>query len=452
MATLFKWLKDCFTNFVFGQPETLIDVIQDQKNALSPEVRRDLIKSIVDNQPERFIQDLNAEQNHVPLSLKEELMANLIPTTTEPIKMPEVVHTGQLIPLDQFKPKILKVRQITLPTPPAKNWKHVFDGVLQQLLLKRFIELSRQRLHEHLQCQSNQDQVIHTGRLIPSDQFKTIHINRYLNKKKSRNVVQRDWTRSFDRVMHQLLFKHFIQIQRYDLFEHARCLNNGDHAHQIVHTGKIIPSGQFTYKRWNRCFKMPPTVKPSLRDWTRSFDRVMEQLKFKRFIQIRLIEQMEHQLCQMYPANRADQCGTLIPSDQFKYRSRPIHHTPKTDYPQMYVLDWCRSIERELEHYNLKTFIQMKRNELKYLTERFPMIPSDQLIPISTTIHPKPIELSKPDVNWKRRFDHTVEQLNLKHFIQIEREKLQSRSPSPSPSPSSSPFLIPSSNELMEDL
>lgn len=78
MSFMFKWLKDCYNYYILGQiaPE-LISKINDETTLISQEVKRDLIASIMTNNPTQLVDQINDEKNAIPPHIKEALLQKL---------------------------------------------------------------------------------------------------------------------------------------------------------------------------------------------------------------------------------------------------------------------------------------------------------------------------------------------------------------------------------------
>jgi len=125
-----------------------------------------------------------------------------------------------------------------------KNWRKSFNLVLNQLRFKKFIQdkieeaaqykedIYIRNVHEIMNSEfkhnlvvheiknlnkSMDDEVIHTGKIIPSEQFVPVERPRYYNLDinfRSYCSMMKNWNKSFDLVLNQLKFKQFIKEKR----------------------------------------------------------------------------------------------------------------------------------------------------------------------------------------------------------------------------------------------
>ena len=71
----FKWFKDSLNYYIFGRmKDQLINKITEEKN-ISTNIKTNLIKSIMENKPKQFIEQLSDDQ--IPESLKQSIVVCL---------------------------------------------------------------------------------------------------------------------------------------------------------------------------------------------------------------------------------------------------------------------------------------------------------------------------------------------------------------------------------------
>jgi hypothetical protein len=80
------WVKN-YVMYLFGtNQDVLIDKINDDQNNISPEVKHDLIKSIVHNDPTHFVEQISDENNHISENVKKDLLSYVrTPSPDEPL-------------------------------------------------------------------------------------------------------------------------------------------------------------------------------------------------------------------------------------------------------------------------------------------------------------------------------------------------------------------------------
>lgn len=99
----FKWFKDSLNYYIFGQVKNqLIDKIIEEKN-VSDDTKDNLIKSIINNKPKQFIEQLSDTQ--IPESLKHSLMSCLNQSVQE--TLPDV--DDECIYINNFYPEDFSV-------------------------------------------------------------------------------------------------------------------------------------------------------------------------------------------------------------------------------------------------------------------------------------------------------------------------------------------------------
>jgi hypothetical protein len=332
MGSIFKWIKECFNYYIFQDiGQELINQINQSDSQVSSSVKQDLIASIMMNKPEDFQEHIK----NTPSELQDNLMNRLMRASQmysspiekyndstdykfkfdrviEQLKLDQnersmkqehrrfmdamkkpsnrVIHTGQIIPSDQFLP--VHVKPIHLHDPvvefPHKDWHRSFNRVLKQLKFKQFIKVCRYNKMEHHRCLEAQkhpeDNMIHTGQIIPSGQFNPPMSTIYWYDLEVK-PTPRNWRKVFNRVLEQFKLKHFIKVCRYQKKEHHRCLETQKHLDkQVIHTGKIIPSGQFKPISTPISCKPLPVPTPHQLDLDRLYNRCIESLKLKNHI------------------------------------------------------------------------------------------------------------------------------------------------------------------------
>jgi hypothetical protein len=212
----------------------------------------------------------------------------------------QIIHTGKLIPSGQFKPISAVIPHKVLDIlPPLETEEGYLKRLIERYNFRLFREAQRFQCQEHERClkdrKNPEEQVIHTGKLIPSGQFKPIHTS--ISHKTLIIPPVTVPTASFvKRLVERYKLRRFIETQRSRIRaqqqflkdEHQRCLDaQKDPTAQVIHTGKLIPSGQFKPVEseiiYTHFFR--PSDPP--RDWKRAYGRVMSQFKLKCFIQER---------------------------------------------------------------------------------------------------------------------------------------------------------------------
>lgn len=222
MFSLFKWIRECFNYYIFGQlaPE-MIAKINDEKNNITQDVKDNLIASIMQNNPEKLIEQINDEKNALPVALKQDLMASIMIS-----KLPEPEYERPIYP------------------------------------------------------EMNPEEVIHTGKIIPSEQFKPVHRQYYSMVWRKPAEYHLDWHREIKRMVERFRLRQFIRDRR-TMIAYENEVGNTQ-----IYISKIIPSGQYNPKPATH-FSTPvrPFVQPfPVLDWHRDVQRVLAHWRLKRHI------------------------------------------------------------------------------------------------------------------------------------------------------------------------
>jgi hypothetical protein len=221
MFSIFKWIRECFNYYIFGQmAPVMIAKINDEKNNIAQDVKENLIASIMQNNPAKLIEQINDEKNALPVELKQDLMASIMIS-----KMPPPEYEMPIYP------------------------------------------------------EMNPEEVIHTGKIIPSDQFKPVTRHYYSMVWRKPVVYQLDWHREIKRIAEHFQLRQFIRVRRAQIAEERD-------AYKQIYTSKIIPSGQFHPKPAVH-FTTPVhpfvPIEPA-RDWYRDVQRVLAHFRLRRHI------------------------------------------------------------------------------------------------------------------------------------------------------------------------
>lgn len=280
MASIFKFIKDCFTYmFGGGVKEELIKIIGEKSTEIAPEVKDDLLASIMQNNPKQFVEKLTDTNNMISQKVRDELMASIM-RSNQPVAetkedeyadLPDLIDASDDEDMPELEPcyRITPVTQEFTPVTPLTKKDYSFEDI------------------------------IHTGKIIPSGQFvsrkstKTSSIH-----KETKPNIERDWKRTYDRVMNQFKLRVYILERMAERKKKVRChINRAQN--EVIHTGKIIPSDQFV-PRENTTY-IPESIRYTsqpynsmTKDWKKRFNLVLNQLKFKQFIKERRGE-MEQQ-------------------------------------------------------------------------------------------------------------------------------------------------------------
>lgn len=113
MSFLFKWIKKCIT-YYFSGTDQLINKINDQKTAIHPDVKHELVMSIMDNKPDQFVAQINDQKNMIPEQIKAELMA-MVSSCPKPAPI-KVVEAPAQAPVIQVAPAH-RAETILIPHP-----------------------------------------------------------------------------------------------------------------------------------------------------------------------------------------------------------------------------------------------------------------------------------------------------------------------------------------------
>lgn len=353
MTSIFKWIKEC-VNFVFGHTtDELLARINQHSKDLSSETKEQLISSVMLNRPDQFVAQMNnvpinvrqdlmasvmrASQLyanplvHAPtvvsvngsveacdIPVEEEtnnptpipticepegpydLSGPLEPTYEEqvdntddelpdiptvPELEPEVIYISRIIPSDQFHVPSVNHHFVEIgePLTPVMDYDRFVAREEQHQKLKAHISQCRSVIKE-------QDQIIHTGKIIPSDQFVPIPVAlppvRYEEPMPALIDLQKYMAREAE---HQQL-KDYIRMCRSVVKEQER----------TIHTGKIIPLDHFVpvgVIRKQRYTLIHP--EPSL-DPIRAHKRATESRKLRQFIRHRRQELAQNKWVQTF--------------------------------------------------------------------------------------------------------------------------------------------------------
>jgi len=377
MGSFFKWIKECFNYYVFQDiGQELINQINQSDSQVLPSVKQDLIASIMMNKPEDFQEHIK----NAPTELQEDLMNRLM-RASKMYSSPIEKHDS----------------------PSNLDLKSKFDRVIEQLKSEqkeRSMKQEHQRFMDAMKKPCNR--VIHIGQIIPSDQFAPVHVKPRRWHDPVIEFPNKNWHTVFNRVMRQLKFKQFIKVCRYNKMEHLRCLEAQKHPENVIHTGQIIPSDQFTHPM-STIYWHDLEVTPVPMNWHRAFKRVLEQFKFKQFIKVCRYNKMEHLRCleaQKHPEN-VIHTGQIIPSDQFIHPMSAIywHDLEVTPVP----MNWHRAFKRVMRQLKFKQFIKVCRyNKMEHLRcleaqkqnqviHTGKLIRSGQFVPTCSIVKSKPL-------------------------------------------------------------
>lgn len=132
MFSLFKWIKHCFSNILFGQVKTeLISKINAAAD-IQQTVKEDLISSVLQDNPEKLVAQINDKNNKIPEIIKSELMNSIMKTETEQVEHPEIVYNDdesdeEVKPVRKEKKKRIAInkptKNVIIQKPPLKPYK-----------------------------------------------------------------------------------------------------------------------------------------------------------------------------------------------------------------------------------------------------------------------------------------------------------------------------------------
>lgn len=94
MFSLFKWIQRCIKYVVFGKEikEELVNKINDETNEIPENIKQDLMKSIIENNPEKFIEQIDSSK--LTDKAKTDLMNSILNAPT--IETKNSVSTNKL--------------------------------------------------------------------------------------------------------------------------------------------------------------------------------------------------------------------------------------------------------------------------------------------------------------------------------------------------------------------
>ena len=407
MESLFKFVKECISYFFGGEvKEELLTMLNNNNETITPEVKQDLISSIMEDKPNQFVAKLNDKRNHIPDNLKENLMASVMRAskmyvnpveknvTTNTTPKETVVETEETIdepPVYSMTPEILEDRE--LDTPPLA-YEHNHDDI--EIPPLDDITLGDEERTETPFTTVEPD-VIHTGKIIPSDQFVPIHTP--IPHVTFHNIpVVRNWDNVFMHEIEHINFREFRKIRR----EQAN----------TIHTGKIIPSDQFVSVN-KPIFPVEITIQTPKLNPERMNKRESERRKFREFRQA------------MRDGQNIIHTSKIIPSEQFVPVRTEIQ-TFKIDVVPV-ELDPERVKQRENARKNLRDFIQARRESLETI-HTGKIIPSGQFKPYNTPINLYPLPVyPEHTLDWTREIKRSSDRFDLKLFIRERRTAIQER-------------------------
>ena len=183
MTTLFGWIKDCFNYYFFGQvKEELIDKIT-KDDEITNDVKDDLVKSIMMDNPTQFVAKMNDGRNRIPTNLKEDLMRSMMRASQMYVSPIENLNNREN---DKYPPV----------EDEPKN-KKKYEPVISEKPTVVDIEELRQLKHADEMKQTNKN------------------VNaRGNNRRKNHN--RRNWKKTYNLVMNQMKFKEFIRNMKYE--------------------------------------------------------------------------------------------------------------------------------------------------------------------------------------------------------------------------------------------
>ena len=200
MTSIFNWMRECFNYFVFGQmAEELIVKINDVKNEIPNEVKEDLIASIMLNKPSQLMNQLNDMNNHMPTAIREDLIASVMmakapqPATVPVVAVEVDTQTDEVIHIGKIIPSDQFVPRKSHHKPRSKS-------------------VPASRVVEH-----NPDDVIYISKIIPSDQFVPVSRHREVAPLPHPRPYMFDWDRNLERITEHSRLQMFITYSRQEL-------------------------------------------------------------------------------------------------------------------------------------------------------------------------------------------------------------------------------------------
>jgi hypothetical protein len=362
MASIFKWIKDCF-NYVFGhESEELITKINDYSGDLSEDVKQKLIASVMLNKPKQFVEQVNDDTNHIPDKLREDLMASVLRASTlyvNPVETETVVTSEKVV---EYTP----VEELTSSYYPADEDEsyctHQSDSATEpdeskepeepdgpygpsaecgplEPTYDEQVETNSDELQEIIVVNESEPEIIYISKIIPSDQFVAKPVYRPYVKAMSPLPALLDGARCDQREEEHQKLREYIDT----------CRSIVKEQNQTIYVSKIIPSDQFVPATSTIPYIRLETPPPGLLDCDKDFAREIEHLKLKEYIreQRALIKAGEQ----------------IIPSDQFVAPINPVAPRKIISYPAP-KRNPMRAFAREYESLKLREFIKEKRQAI----------------------------------------------------------------------------------------
>ena len=232
MSYFFRWIKECFNYYIFGQvKEELVQKISDEKSEISQDVREVLIQSIMQNKPEQLIEQINNYGDKIRDDVKDDLMKSIMKASSmhssdkyheeksiddyvgdanwdmEDIyaDMPPLIKADDDMEIDEPKQQCTDVSSGLYA---KMDWRRAYDRVMKQMELRSFISRRMSEIKENMKQ-------IHAGKIIPSDQYKVKHYKRIQYEMKPlNNKHTKDYRRAYNRVLEQLKFHQYINDRK----------------------------------------------------------------------------------------------------------------------------------------------------------------------------------------------------------------------------------------------
>lgn len=213
MLSIIRWIGKQFRYFFYGKDE-IIAKINDEQNNIPNDVRTELIQSVIQNKPDRFIKKINEStkiSEHVKTDLMKSVMVKPYVENSETQRDVENVVIVEDKKIDNdvnktdnemysindkknYEKKFIKqkmdikiprhslVEQIIINTHRMKDWKKTFDHSLSQLKLRKFIA-------ENTNKYEKQDYILYVDKNDPTRKICEVITTQ---KPQSRRSINRD--------------------------------------------------------------------------------------------------------------------------------------------------------------------------------------------------------------------------------------------------------------------
>lgn len=220
MSSLFRWIKECFNYYILGYvKEELTAKISDNNTKISPEVKEELLKSIMLNKPTQLVDQINDEKNNIPQELKDDLMNSIMKASQQYTQKKNEKECHDDYPSTDASKSTVHYPNKQESPHIEKNWKITFNRVMAQLSLNLFIRNLTQSFHNLSEVQDSKDVIVHKRKLSLS--------GNYIPKKYLINCCKRQQKEKQTHNIHRKNNRYDMNIYKpYQVNNNRNCLKN----------------------------------------------------------------------------------------------------------------------------------------------------------------------------------------------------------------------------------